>query len=341
MSGSRSFRSEELCDIGIEITREGIRLLQKGYNVLRDRYLEHLTTDLTAKPSLTADKDVEKEFELKLKTREHRRFESIKFFGEESFRRGKVDLTNEANTCVLVDALDGSDLYERELGNWCSAAIFFTPSNEAGKRIHAAIVGLPDETIYVADDIDSHGVKVYLPDQRIFSPDEDNPRRGSFEIRDGGQRTLRGMSSVTRLSDASICFYGQKIPNLTITANKAGWRTVRIKDGEKDKLVPRVYNLAGIPMILKLIDKPSETGSGIDLVMELEGQHAHDVVPGAFLAKRAGATVLDLEGKEITYARLEEVILKPNIEKLTYIIASTPQLAAEAAHTFGAQRSPP
>lgn len=82
-------------------------------------------------------------------------------------------------------------------------------------------------------------------------------------------------------------------------------------------------------MITKLVDKVSEEGAGIDLVFELRGQQAHDIVPGAFIAKKAGASVVDLNNNEITLEKLEEVMLKPNTEKLTYVISATKELSTE------------
>jgi fructose-1,6-bisphosphatase/inositol monophosphatase family enzyme len=318
------FTTEALCEVGERAIRKSIKLLNRGFGEdLRSRYLRHVTSENTGKPSLFADLDVEKEFESDLKTKHQKRFHDIQFFGEESFRGKPIDLTNEHRTCVLVDALDGSDLYEREMGNWCSAAIFFTPTNPKGERIRAAIVGLPDETIYMASDDEKEVI--------VKSP------HGGIE------RTLRGMSRIRRLDDASICFYGQKLDNFLRTANLAGWTSLLPSGagGRKSKLTPRLYNLAGIPMIIKLIDKPSEDGSGIDLVLELLGQQAHDVVPGAFIAKKAGATVVDFAGTEITFEHLEEVILKPNSNTLNYMIASTPELARAAVRRLGEPASTP
>jgi hypothetical protein len=229
-------------------------------------------------------------------------------------------------TFVLIDTLDGSDLYERAMGNWCAAATFFTPENPPGRQIRAAIVGLPDGTVYVAGDEECPAVEVVISE-------------------DGKTRDLRGKSNVQKLIDASICFYGQKIRNLLLTAQKPGWQSIlndvqKIEsETKKKRVVPRVYNLAGIPMMMKLIDRPTEGTLGVDIVMDLLGQQAHDVVPGAFIAKRAGAMVVDLEGNEISFQRLEEAIRieteNPGKGRLKYIIASTPALADEAVAVFG------
>jgi len=336
----QKFSTEELCDIGVEIVREGIAWLHKCYGVVRNKFLEHSTSDVTHKKRLAADIDLEMDYEVQLHTRRDSRFASIRFLGEEDLDPEHiVDLEAEENTCVLVDALDGSDLYERGIGNWCSAVIFFTPRHSAEKRIRAAIVGLWTGEIYVADDDLSSEVMVITPNEFKYKQDEDNWNRIIAELKPGERRKLRGRSDVKTLLDASICFYGQKIEKLRKTVGHHGWDSSKFKTSEKHRLVPRVYNLAGIPMILKLIDKPSKSGSGIDLVMELEGQQPHDVVSGAFIAKRAGATVVDLSNKEITYEALGKALLKPNANDFQYIIASTPEVASEAVQNFSDERS--
>jgi fructose-1,6-bisphosphatase/inositol monophosphatase family enzyme len=329
-----------LCSIGEEIVHEGIEWLHKCYGVVRNRFLEHSTSDVTQKKRLVADIDVETDYEVKLQTRRNSRFESIRFFGEENLdRKHLINLESEENTCVLVDALDGSDLYERGIGNWCSAVIFYTPQNPVKNRIRAAIVGLSTGEIYVADDDLSAEVMVTMPAEFKYRKDEDNWNRIIAEVKPGERRKLRGRSDVKKLVDASICFYGQKINNLVKTVRHPGWNSNRFETPENNRLVPRVYNLAGIPMILKLVDKPSKSGSGIDLVMELEGQQPHDVIPGAFIAKRAGAAVVDLANNEITYENLGNALLKPNADRLQYIIASTPELASEAVQNFSRELS--
>ena len=293
----KRFHTEDLCDLGAHCIGNAIKTLNKGLrHNMRERYLSHVTLENTAKSSLLADLDVEKDFEVEIQNFQKSRFKQIELYGEECLGSRNIDLTDAPGTYVLVDALDGSDLYEREIHNWCSAAIFFTPKNPIGKRIRAAIVGIPDETIYIASDIENSEVMV--------------TRRNKDDI-----QNLRGMSEVNQLSNASICFYGQKVGNLLSTLKSPIWESLLNTSATKKKqLVPRIYNLAGIPMLMKLIDKPSTHGSGIDVVIDLVGQHAHDVVPGAFIAKKAGATMLNLNGAEITFEKLEESMLKPNTD---------------------------
>jgi fructose-1,6-bisphosphatase/inositol monophosphatase family enzyme len=55
----------------------------------------------------------------------------------------------------------------------------------------------------------------------------------------------------------------------------------------------RIYNLGGNPMMLKVAERT------IDAVFEVVGQHPHDVVPGAYIARQAGAIVKDLQGNDL------------------------------------------
>src|SRR5580700_4732507 len=156
----RKYLSEDLCEVGI-------RTIKKVVKQLLDHYVDRPNSSLiplgdlqSGKRMITADKDAERFFEAYLDRDSDGRFKEIDFYGEETLGNRVIDLNGKAGTCVLVDALDGSDLYERNLGNWCSAATFFTPTNDPGKRIRAAIVGLPDGSTYFATD-GSEGVSVH------------------------------------------------------------------------------------------------------------------------------------------------------------------------------------
>lgn len=262
---------------------------------------------------ITADKDAELTFQHFVRTFERKRFRHINFYGEETLDDADepINLSGKEGTFVLVDALDGSDLYERNLGNWCTAATFFTPANDLGRRIRAAIAGTPDGAIYFATE-SSQGVRVI---RKPRSPVED----------------VGGMSRVGELEKASICFYGQKVGRFLGAAKSPLWRLLLEQDVAHRKKKPdgiglRIYNLGGIPMILRLIDKVVKNGHGIDAVVDFNGQKAHDIVPGAFFAIKAGAQITNLDGAPITIERLEELLLRPNTERLTYIIAVSKKL---------------
>jgi fructose-1,6-bisphosphatase/inositol monophosphatase family enzyme len=311
----RKYTSEDLCELGVGAIKGVVRQL-------RDHYIERTNSSLirladleSGKPMIAADKDAERFFERYLDTHDHGHFKDIEFYGEETLGNRPIDLTGQEGTCVLVDALDGSDLYERNLGNWCSAATFFTPTNSPGQRIRAAIVGLPDGSTYFATD-DSDSVSVY--------------RRPK-----GREEKVRGMSRVQDIENASICFYGQKVGNFVCSSKVPMWSRLLAREKTKTALRGksrkksirfRLYNLAGIPMIVKMIDKVAENGAGIDAVVDFMGQKAHDIVPGAFFARKVGAEVTDLAGNRITINRLEELLLRPNTESLRYIIASSKKL---------------
>ena len=74
-----------------------------------------------------------------------------------------------------------------------------------------------------------------------------------------------------------------------------------------------------------------------DLVFDLAGQAAHDVLPGAFIALKAGAVMYVLEGQMPCRARrllpndLIEFAIRPCSEdtRLKYVVASNESLAHE------------
>lgn len=306
--------------------------------------------DHNGKSALVIDIETEENFRLFVETD----LEGIRLLGEECPERKirNFNLFDEERVCVLVDMVDGTDLLERGLHNWCSSAVFFHPKSKPGERILAAFIGVPGASF----GSDPSGEPAENRDlSRAAFPSVYFGVRGSrpkvFEA-DASTRRIAGPSDVIKIEDASVCFYGQKADRLRYISaqdvfgdqkveagtdgsadgflSEASDQAESLKTKDKEKL--RVYNLAGMPMIAKLIDKRVKGASGIDAVFELQGQSPHDVVPGAFLAMEAGCTVTDLDtGEPMTREKLERSLMEPFEEhsKLRYIIAATPELAEE------------
>jgi fructose-1,6-bisphosphatase/inositol monophosphatase family enzyme len=232
--------------------------------------------------------------------------ELMEVLGEESLRDPTLNLMGKEGVYALVDAIDGTDLLERGLGNWCTTGVFFRPNDIEAKRILAAFVGLPTGEIYYATADDNNA--------SVIRSEEDPPTGVS------------GSSGVTSVRDASVCFYGQKSERLLATTARP-----LFKAGGTNPF--RVYNLAGIPMMMRLIDYRFKTAHGIDSVFEIMGQKPHDVVPGAYIAMKGGAVVKDLSGRPLSEVDLENALLRPAVEdeseQLKYVIAATEQLCDE------------
>ena len=70
-------------------------------------------------------------------------------------------------------------------------------------------------------------------------------------------------------------------------------------------------------------------GSSADAVLDLEGQKPHDVVPGAFIAMKAGAVMKDSKTRaKLTIEQLEQALLKPASpdHELRYVLSATEEL---------------
>lgn len=76
-------------------------------------------------------------------------------------------------------------------------------------------------------------------------------------------------------------------------------------------------------MMLKLAE------SKLDAVFDVAGQYCHDVVPGAFIALKAGAVLKDLNGQRITEEELGIRISSNPGAKLKYVLACTESLCDE------------
>src|SRR5438067_3843893 len=106
--------------------------------------------------------------------------------GEESLRDESLDLSCEDRLVVLIDMIDGTDLLERRISDWCSAMVFYYPPQE---QIVAAFVGLPDDGIYYATKDSCRPVKYRY---------RGTPR----------ESCVSGPSKVSAIGDSSIDFYG-------------------------------------------------------------------------------------------------------------------------------------
>ena len=238
----------------------------------------------------------------------HHAFPGIVVHGEERLNDDDLDLSQERNTLCLVDAVDGTDLLERNLSNWCCAAILYTPSNQPGKRIGACAVGLWDGSVYIAADDNS---QVFVKYNRLGH---------SGNVRSDEWSPIREMQEPRKLEDASICFYGQKVENLH-AFTKAKLLTV------KNHKRLRIYNMAGIPMMMRMIDPIDGARTGINAVFDLSGQKAHDFVPGAYIAFKANATIFNEHRKKLNLADLDELLLTPGVSTQKYVMSTSEALA--------------
>lgn len=343
-----------------ELADHGLNVISTVITQIRDDVLREPATMLSrvtlhnGKPALRIDVDAEDTFERKLHTHKRRRFQKIPFYGEERLDNPKLDLSKETGTCALVDTIDGTDLLERGLGNWCSAAVFFDPSQPDKRKILASFVAVPSSNVHTTDR--------YSDIYYSTADDKDVHACSTRDIK--SCRSVFGPSKVRSLKKASICFYGQKARNFSSVFHqaktnpresptlfgvpigaglKSGGPTSRKKTKRKSSNM-RIYTLAGIPMMVRLIDHMFKKANNIDVVFDVCGQNPHDVIPGAYLAMKAGAHVRRfvieqnqrtgrrrVSGRQMSPEDLEESLMRPAAEtsKLRYVISSTKQLAAE------------
>jgi fructose-1,6-bisphosphatase/inositol monophosphatase family enzyme len=186
-----------------------------------------------------------------------------------------------------------------------------TPSSKVGKTSSGKTKNFPSGTIYY-----TLNNKAYKSEPNL---------NGEFE-----ETALRISETNKRkkLKEASVCFYGQKAGNF-LSVFKAGFikklKLLAKEAEDKKKSIPfRLYNFGGNPMMVKLAE------GHVDAVIELKGQKLYDVIPGAFIAQKAGAFWGDLSGKIIDddYLKQHGFLSNPN-KKLSYILASSKRLYNE------------
>jgi fructose-1,6-bisphosphatase/inositol monophosphatase family enzyme len=225
--------------------------------------------------------------------------EPLTVMGEEDESLPTADFRNHTCTVFLIDAIDGSDLIMADIGNWCSAAVCFSPPLH---QILLAVIAHSNGQKYWA--------KVNTPgacmERRII------PSKSKQKV-EWEQIPLRIKERVRNLSVAKVCYYGQK--GATILVPDEHFCTALGDLG-------RIYNLAGNPMMVRLAE------GKIDAVFDLRGQYAHDVVPGAYIALKAGASMCTPENEPIDEVYLFNKLLQPS-QKIRYILAGTSELRDE------------
>lgn len=223
--------------------------------------------------------------------------------GEESIATDRhKDLSNNKELIVLMDMIDGTDLLERGLSNWCSALIFYYPPQ---RRILASLIGIPEDGVYYAMD----GV--------------DGAYKSTFN-RESEPKRVNGPSDVKNLRNASIAFYGQKISKFLSVIRRSKFISYLEYLQNRANTKTRIYNLAGNPMMMKVIDGHTK----IDAVFDLEGQCPHDVAPGAYIAQKAGAVFSSLDGGSIDLHKLLVKPIDPH-SRVPYLLTSTKALSKD------------
>lgn len=322
----------ELLNLAIGISRrtraKALESVQNGTGLGKPRYT---TPDGSGKQILTVDQAAEDETTSYLCQRLGDN--GVRVLGEETLWRFKnLDLSMqhlegyginarvvdgpESRLVALIDMIDGSDLVERNFGNWCSAMIFFQPSKlSAGPRILCSMVHHADGSIYVADEL---GAFVLPPRAR---PGEMIPIRGPERIKLMRQDFQKEIADET--SQIAICFYGQKQTHFTTLP--PGF--IKWVNNHEARERFRIYNLAGNPMMARLAN-----AENVHAVFEHLGQYPHDAAPGAYIALRAGGSLIDLEGRDLNEDALANMLMTPSERKnLAYVCASTRDLAIEIA----------
>lgn len=309
MAGHNPLDLELLCLAGLHATRTVLK--QIVHRAFWDPEVAFQEIELPKK-AIRVDLEAESSFFEIIRRHERGTFRAIRAFGEERSSR----LGGAPGLQALLDPIDGSDLLQRDLSNWCTAALFADSGRPRGHRIVASFIGLATPR---ASRSISCNTRIY------YASDE---RDGAWVKRDNMQSSpVAGPSRVTSLGGASLCFYGQKLSRLISLGGGRLAHYVNALGSSAGSF--RIYNLGGNPMMAKLVDCRVATSRWIDAVIEIgKGQQPHDVLPGAYIAKKGGASIKGPDGSDITYEMLENALFSP-AARFEYVVASTPELAAE------------
>ena len=313
----KPFASASLAEAGVFAIRQTLRRIIREFEDDPNTAVRQTIDAETKKRAIDVDLIADREFATQFRHYDGRRCAGVIITGEE--RPGETSLDEGPfGTYVLVDALDGSDLAERGLANWCSAVVFFDVAPSSAK-IRAAVVGMPPNHVYFATDEDPR-VRVYRN-----LPDLEGQVLANLALE---AEEVTGLPPERALADASLYFYGQKVARLVEVARRPLLAEGRNREFEN----LRIYNLGGIPMLVRMCDHQVTRARGVDAVFELSGQRPYDVVPGLFFALKLGATVFDLSRPQpspIEVSDLEEALLHPQGVQLRYLATAHERLAKE------------
>lgn len=275
-----------------------------------------------------AQREAKKSFERALHT-----FNPL-VIGEESPHEPQAPKPDKhSGLVILVDMIDGTDLLERGLSNWCSAVVMYTKRD----GILASFVGIPEDGVYFATYADRHAFKyrnnsepiaVHKPTGATRMPkwgglsfdvdalDLDDARARLLSV-----RVPQSMPSDKQksLEQASVCVNTQKRGHVEALA-EVGPRVLNwLRQSGKAADQFRFYDLSGNPMLARLAE------GRVDVVLTLKGSAPHDFVPGAFIARRAGASIMTLTRGARTLD-LNRAVWRPATQ---YVAARTLTLASE------------
>lgn len=219
----------------------------------------------------------------------------------------------EKRMVAIVDMIDGSDLVERNLGNWCAAMIFFKPWPIP--KILFSMVHHADGRLYGADGEGTFLLKCTLSGAERLGTLKGPEKRKL-------QKEHLQLELPEEVRQIAICFYAQKYQHLTtVPPRLSTWLRT---SPAADRI--RIYNLAGNPMMARLAN-----GENIHVVFEHRGQFAHDAAPGAYIGLRSGAHLVNFDGANITIESIAQYLMKPSASRFQYVLASTEELALQVA----------
>ncbi len=249
-----------------------------------------------------------------------------------------LNLDHRSRYCMLIDVLDGAHLYQKRLGNWCSALTVFDRITNA---IYAAYIVHPSaEKIYYATYEQPHAYMMHVPglSQMETFPFRMNHQEDYIEKtrKEGGwnRHFLRIPTGSKALMNATVCLNAQRCSTLFDLLDSSRFPAVipwltgmaftdRDLRANGAELGFRLYNMGGNPMLARLCD------GGADVVLDLGGSLANDWVPGAYIALKAGAYVGSLKGQPITEPDLSLALGGVGHLKSTYIAAASEGLYRE------------
>ncbi|NCO33705.1 MAG: hypothetical protein AUJ92_17040 [Armatimonadetes bacterium CG2_30_59_28] len=186
----------------------------------------------------------------------------------------------EPEIVLWIDPVDGSELAARDLPLWCTAACAYDRSKQ---EFVAAVVTEEDlRSYYTARCLD-----------------------GAYVTRVHRLPVKIEVSKVTRLEDAALSVYGMTVQRILQHSAEYLPLLERVK---------RFTTFSGHPLLCRLA-----TG-GMDIVMDLVGYYAHDLLAGAYICRQAGAVVTPID--------VESHIANPK-HRYRFVAAATQELYDE------------
>ncbi|MFT5470050.1 MAG: myo-inositol-1(or 4)-monophosphatase [Verrucomicrobiales bacterium] len=269
-------------------------------NVNTEKDAENLTKGIDQETEQLIIDSIKKKFS---KLRDVNRFTIFsEELGVSHYCKNEEEAESKSDLVIFIDPIDGTEFIESLQGGWCLLAVYSLRE----RRVIAAVAG-----------------DIFL--NRLYWASEGEPAECLDFVTHSWFKLDGGPNPSKTVAGSRVNFLTTKVERYLAVAGKEKLLNAIRKDGGR-------INLAwGSNMLIQVA-----AGYADAAVEFLKGFAAYDILPGLYLAERAGLTVLDLDGNPVRSDQLDVPEILAAYEKdsqsplrTRFVAAKRPELAEE------------